>query len=916
MHIYQFPKASTNISVELRIIDSTDGTPETGVVFNTTGLALEYRRDGAASIAITEVTLAALTTAHADGGFLHIGNGVYRFDLPDAALATGVDKVAVHGTVTGMVVIGCVIQLVSYDPFDAVRLGLTALPNAAADAAGGLIISDAGGQDFDALIADIPTVSEFNARTLVAASYFDPAADTVATVTDVTNQVTADMTAISGDATAANNLELQYDTTGLAGDTFPATQAQVSSIAAAPGVGARPFVPSTITVTTGSGASGDADDMANDDADVYTVNDNAGTLTLDLDYLLDPNTEVIQFLLTAAAQGNSDDLTLQFFDQVGATYDTIDTLNGANALTYETFDKVVVSRYTDDTGLFQVRITGTGLSSATLTINKAVAYGVATVAGIPNGSTITLAAAATNTNYVGQHWTLALGGQDITGSFFSGADVSGIATSTGDYEFEECDLGAVTLDNDGHFERCGLNGTFTVGQAGTFTFHQCFSEAAANVPIDFGALGATTVNLYDFHGGVTLTNMAAGDIAHVTGNGVITTATCTGGTIDHDGFFEYIDAGGNVTEAVADIEGDVQAIQGATFNTATDSLEAIRDRGDAAWTTGAGGSDRLLLIDTTIATLASQTSFTLTAGSADNDTYNNCTIVIEDVATATQKAIGVVLDYVGSSLTITLKEALSFTIATTDNVYILAENSLKSTVPNRQLDVTATGGAGIDWANVENPTTALDLSGTDIQLADTVTTLTGHTAQTADHTAGIADIPTVAEFDARTLVAASYFDPAADAVANVTLVATTTTNTDMRGTDGANTTVPDAAGTAPTAVENRQEMDSNSVDLNTIISTLGTAGAGLTDLGGMSTGMQAEILAEVVQVLVTQMTESYAADGTAPTLTQAVMLIQQALTDFSIAGTTTTIREIDGATTAATLTLDDATNPTSATRAT
>jgi len=61
----------------------------------------------------------------------------------------------------------------------------------------------------------------------------------------------------------------------------------------------------------------------------------------------------------------------------------------------------------------------------------------------------------------------------------------------------------------------------------------------------------------------------------------------------------------------------------------------------------------------------------------------------------------------------------------------------------------------------------------------TVTTLTGHTAQTADHTAGIADIPTVSEFNARTIVAANYFDPAADAVANVTLCATTTTNTDV-----------------------------------------------------------------------------------------------------------------------------------------
>ena len=36
----------------------------------------------------------------------------------------------------------------------------------------------------------------------------------------------------------------------------------------------------------------------------------------------------------------------------------------------------------------------------------------------------------------------------------------------------------------------------------------------------------------------------------------------------------------------------------------------------------------------------------------------------------------------------------------------------------------------------------------------------------------------------------------------------------MRGTDGANTTVPDAAGVVPTAVENRQEMDSNSTRLD------------------------------------------------------------------------------------------------------
>lgn len=58
--------------------------------------------------------------------------------------------------------------------------------------------------------------------------------------------------------------------------------------------------------------------------------------------------------------------------------------------------------------------------------------------------------------------------------------------------------------------------------------------------------------------------------------------------------------------------------------------------------------------------------------------------------------------------------------------------TLRPTTAGRKLDVTATGAAGVDWANVENPTTAVDLSATDIQLADTVTTLTGHTVQTGD----------------------------------------------------------------------------------------------------------------------------------------------------------------------------------------
>ena len=102
---------STDVTVTVRIVDSTDGTPETGVVYNTSGIDLEYWRYGANSV--TDITEATQTVsgAHSDGGFVHLGNGYYRLDLPDAAVASGASAVEIMGTVTGMVVIGGTVEL-------------------------------------------------------------------------------------------------------------------------------------------------------------------------------------------------------------------------------------------------------------------------------------------------------------------------------------------------------------------------------------------------------------------------------------------------------------------------------------------------------------------------------------------------------------------------------------------------------------------------------------------------------------------------------------------------------------------------------------------------------------------------------------------------------------------------------------
>jgi len=130
---------------------------------------------------------------------------------------------------------------------------------------------------------------------------------------------------------------------------------------------------------------------------------------------------------------------------------------------------------------------------------------------------------------------------------------------------------------------------------------------------------------------------------------------------------------------------------------------------------------------------------------------------------------------------------------------LLPGRVLRPTTAGRKLDVEAGGCAGIDWANVANPTTAVDLSETDIQLCDTVTTNTDMVGTDGANTTVPDAAGTAAGLHTTTdaaIAALNDFDPANDAVANVTLVGTCTTNTDMVGTDGANTTVPDAAGTA------------------------------------------------------------------------------------------------------------------------
>lgn len=149
----QIKKGKTEVSLYVFIQDSASstGAGKTGLAYNTAGLSAYYVRPLAAAASIPLVTLALVTTAWASGGFIEVDSvnmpGVYRLDVPNAVFATGVDSVVMmmRGA-SGMAPLVMEVMLIAYDPQDTVRLGLTALPNVAAGANGGLPTGNASGQ--------------------------------------------------------------------------------------------------------------------------------------------------------------------------------------------------------------------------------------------------------------------------------------------------------------------------------------------------------------------------------------------------------------------------------------------------------------------------------------------------------------------------------------------------------------------------------------------------------------------------------------------------------------------------------------------------------------------------------------------------------------------------------------------------
>ena len=106
------------------------------------------------------------------------------------------------------------------------------------------------------------------------------------------------------------------------------------------------------------------------------------------------------------------------------------------------------------------------------------------------------------------------------------------------------------------------------------------------------------------------------------------------------------------------------------------------------------------VLDTTIATLSTQTSFTLTSGPAEDDALNGMWAMIHDVASAVQASWVQILDYTGATKTVTLAAGAKFTAAASDNISIMGPMPLQPTVTGSQ-EIVQTGDS---FARIGAPT--------------------------------------------------------------------------------------------------------------------------------------------------------------------------------------------------------------------
>ena len=490
----------------------------------------------------------------------------------------------------------------------------------------------------------------------------DITGDLSGSVGSVTAEVSADVVKVSGDSTSADNLELQYDGTGITGDTFPATQLQIGNVAS---TGAATNTPADSEVVTVGISVNSYTVTSALDGIYHEISDNSGQIDFYYEFDVGANGTPTSITYTGRLNGSNDDLDVFAYNFDTTSWEQIGNISGSNSSTDSvTTYNLLSSQVGSGANMGKVRVRGykaSGLTSATMyidqaflsfaTIYQSVGYAngrvwVDTVNGtagtvsfvngtadnpvltfadaltiasnvglsefnFSNDSTLTPTADLNDANIYGVGYALNLGGYDYAGThFFHASPVNGVGTaqnSSSHLDILDSIIVDITVD-DAHFTDCSLKGTVTLSstQGGDLILVNCRSiVAGSTTPIlDFGT-GAVNhdVTIADYQNGLEVKNFnnSGTDRFSISGTGQLVIASTCSGTMNVRGLWKITDnsAGAvtivtddvsqNVSDIIVDTGTTIPAtltdIQGATFSTSTDSLEAIRDRGDSAWIT-------------------------------------------------------------------------------------------------------------------------------------------------------------------------------------------------------------------------------------------------------------------------------------------------------------------------------------------
>lgn len=418
-----------------------------------------------------------------------------------------------------------------------------------------------------------------------------------------TDSLEVDATAISGDTTAANNLELMYDGTGYTAETAPSSRSQVSGLGT--GSAAISKAAESYVLTIGTQVAGTVADTKNVNSVTHDHNGDASS-DLDLYYQFDigGNGTPTSVKITGTLSTGNDDLDVYAYDWGSASWEQVGSF-GDSAQNSREYD-LLVGHVGTGANLGKVRIrlytitnVGTG---ETLAIDQIItSYAItAQSVGYANGAIwIDTTASNTNTeNYVdgvadnpvstwaaaltlssqlgikrfiltsdssitltansddyyieGVCATVALGGQSVNGAQFIGVTITGNddGSNTTPTHYFQCEFGNNTLGQH-RMEQCRFTGNVTLAEAGDYLWNHCTSFVSGNGTPDVTfPVGNAALSVRHYSGGLEINAMAAGDTMSYEADGQFKIAAdCTGGAVSIRGCVGPVTdaAGGAVT---------------------------------------------------------------------------------------------------------------------------------------------------------------------------------------------------------------------------------------------------------------------------------------------------------------------------------------------------------------------------------